>query len=130
MAELATMAFLFDKVLTFIGLVRASERERDEKVDGALFALSAALNETEAYNKILESGGMRDHEREHRIAVLWHNASVPLRHVDREFAERCFLKGSYWMNPDVWDSRRVRRNGITLKRVANDTRKLITSPRR
>jgi hypothetical protein len=128
-AELVTMALLFDKMLSVIGLVRAGKRERDEKMDLALFALSAALNETQAYNSILESGGSRDHDHEHRIAVLWHNASIALRYVDRQFADRCFLKRSYWMNPDVWDDRRVKRNGITLRRMTDYTRKLITSTR-
>lgn len=50
----------------------------------------------------LDLGKRRRRKRELTIAKLWHDASVPLRHVDKDLADRCFLKGSYWLEPDTW----------------------------
>jgi hypothetical protein len=98
-----TTAFtLFDKALSVLGLIRDKKKQRDEKNDQALAALYAALTETKQYILDLDEGKHRDRNREFAIARLWHMASVPLRAIDTELAERCFLKGGYWMEPDIW----------------------------
>jgi hypothetical protein len=91
-----TTAFtLFDKTLAVLGLLREKKKRRDEKTDQALTALYAALAETKQYVSDLDEGKTRDRDREFAIARLWHTASVPLRAIDTELAERCFLKGGY-----------------------------------
>lgn len=97
-----TVAFsLFDKVLAGLGLIREGRKQRTEKIDQALLALYAALAETKAYIEDRSGGKRRNRKREFGLARLWHSASIPLRVIDERFADRCFLKGSYWMDPDT-----------------------------
>ena len=122
----ATVAFtLFDKVLSGLGLIRDGQKQRTEKVDHALLALYTALSETRAYITDREKGKRRNHEREFEIARLWQSASIPLRTIDKEFAERCFDKGGYWMEPDIWDKKLIEEKGIAIDAVFDATRKLL-----
>jgi hypothetical protein len=116
---------LFDKVLAGLGLIREGMKQRTEKTDHALLALYAALAETKAYIADRGKGKRRDRQREFEIAKLWHSASIPLRVIDKAFAERCFLKGSYWMEPDTWDKKRIEEKGIAVDSVFEATRKLL-----
>ena len=85
----AIVAFtLFDKVLAGLGLLREGQKERSQKTDEALLNLYAAISETKAYLNERKNGAARSEEREYAIARLWHKASVPLREIDPEFAER------------------------------------------
>lgn len=124
-SELATAIAVFDRLLAAVGLLRAKKKERDEKTDQSLYALYAALNETKAYISHLESGKRRSKKREFAIARLWHDASVPLRKVDRDLAERCFIKGSYWLEPDAWSQLMINRKRIGLDQVIESTRDLL-----
>lgn len=122
----ATIAFiLFDKILAALGLYREGKKQRTEKTDQALMALYAALSETKAYIREQKEGKPRDHEKEFAIASLWHKASVPLREIDSEFAERCFLKGGYWLEPEVWDQEKINQKGIAIDAVFEATRALL-----
>lgn len=121
-----TVAFtLFDKVLTAIGLLREGKKQRSEKTDQALLALYAALNETKAYLQQRKEGAARDQQREFALASLWHRASIPLRELDTELSERCFLKGGYWMEPDAWTDEKVKQSGITIDQVFEQTRAFL-----
>lgn len=116
---------LFDKVLDGIGLIRKGKKERTEKIDQALLALYAALGESRAYQAEIENGKRLNKKREFEIAKLWHVASVPLREIDPVFAERCFIKGSYWMEPNTWNKRRLQEKGLDFETVFEQTRKLL-----
>jgi len=121
-----TIAFtLFDKVLTGLGLIREGKKQRTERIDNALLALYAALAEIRAYIADREKGKRRNRRREFELARLWQAASIPLRAIDKEFAERCFDKGSYWMEPDTWDKKRIEEKGIAIDAVFDATRKLL-----
>jgi hypothetical protein len=123
--EPITAIVIFDRLLAAVGLLRANKKQRDEKTDQALYALYTALNETEAYVSYLESGKRRNKKREFAIAKLWHDASVPLRRVDRDLAKRCFIKGSYWLKPDTWSELMINRKRIGLNQVMKSTRDLL-----
>jgi len=116
---------VFDRVLTALGLIREGKKRRTDRTDQALYALYTALNETKAYVERLESGKRRNRKTEWAIAKLWHDASVPLRDVDPDLADRCFIKGSYWMEPDTWTDVRIKRKRIKLDQVLKSTRKLL-----
>ena len=116
---------LFDKVLAGLGLLREGKKQRSEKTDQALLALYAAIAETKAYLKERKQGAAPNRNSEFAIANLWHKASVPLREIDPEFAERCFLKGGYWMEPDAWDQTRINEKGIAIDSVFEATRSLL-----
>ena len=116
---------LFDKVLTAIGLLREGKKRRTERTDQALLALYEALAETRAYIADRAGGKRRNRKREFAIAKLWNAASIPLREIDPELAERCFLKGGYWMDPHVWDKKKIQEKGIAIDSVFEATRKLL-----
>jgi len=125
MIEPAIAFTLFDKVLAGLGLLRAGQKERTEKTDHALLALYVALAETKRYIADREKGKRRNRKREFELARLWHSASIPLRVIDKEFAHRCFEKGSYWMEPDTWDRNRIDETGIAIDTVFDATRQLL-----
>lgn len=125
MTEAATLIGILDKCLAVIGLIRDGKVRRDEKIDAGLHALHTALCETKAYVTRLNDGDKRDRQHEHKIANLWHYASVPLRHVDPGLADRCFIKGSYWLEPDVWTEAQVQANRIALNQVHKSIRELL-----
>lgn len=116
---------LFDKALSVLGLIRDEKKQRSAKIDQALLALYAALVETRSYISDRESGKPRDKEKEIGIARLWSTASVPLREIDAKLAERCFEKGGYWMEPDVWDQKRIEAKGIAIENMFEATRQLL-----
>jgi hypothetical protein len=120
-----TSLAIFDGVLAAIGLIRESRKHRSERTDQGLYALYAALNETKAYIEVLDSGKKRDRKRERAIARLWHDASVPLRDIDPDLAERCFTKGSFWLEPDAWTDVMIKRKRIKLDQVLESTRNLL-----
>jgi hypothetical protein len=122
----SSLAFtLFDKALSVLGLIRDKKQRRTEKTDQALLALYDALAETRSYISELQSGKPQNREREFAIARLWSTASVPLREIDRELAERCFEKGGYWMEPEAWDSKRIEAKGIKIESMFEATRQLL-----
>ena len=116
---------VFDRVLAVLGLIREGRRHRNDRIDQALYALYAALNETKSYIERLDSGKRRNRKTEWAIARLWHDASVPLRDIDPDLADRCFIKGSYWMEPETWTDVRIKRKRIKLDQVLKSTRKLL-----
>jgi hypothetical protein len=121
-----TTAFtLFDKTIAVLGLIRENKKQRTEKPDQALTALYTALAETKAYMADLKSGKPEDKQRQFAIARLWNTASVPLREIDKDLAERCFLKGSYWMEPEAWNQAQLEAKRITIDSVFDATRQLL-----
>ena len=125
MIETATAFTLFDKLLAALGLLREGQKARSTKTDAALAALYKALNKTKPYLELREQGGARDREREFEIAEVWHDASIPLREIDPALAERCFLKGGYWLEPDAWDDATIKQKGIAFSQVLSSTKELL-----
>jgi len=123
--EIMTGITIFNRLLAAIGLLRAKKKERGEKTDQALYALYTALNETKAYMSHLQSGKERDRNREFFIAKLWHDASVPLRKVDRDLAKRCFDKGNYWLEPNTWSELMIISKRIDLSQIMESIRDLL-----
>ncbi len=126
MIEPTTAFTLFDKVLVGLGLLREGKKERTVKTDQALRALYAALGETKKYISKGNGGGARNRDLEWKIAELWHNASIPLREIDQDLAEKCFLKGSYWLEPEAWTEERIAQTDIAIDTVFEATRALLS----
>lgn len=125
MPEAIIVLTIFDKFLNIVGLVRDGKLKRDEKIDQALHSLYKALNETKAYVTTLNEGNERDRRREHDIAYLWHEASVPVRKIDPDLAHRCFQKGSYWHEPESWSEAQLEESRIALDQVLDSTKRLL-----
>lgn len=125
MPETVVILTIFDKVLNVLGLIRQRNLKRDEKIDTALHSLYVALSETKIYTLELKGGSERNRDKEYNLAKLWHDASVPLRTIEPELARKCFLKGSYWLEPDAWSQAKVEENQIALDKVFEETRELL-----
>jgi len=126
MVEATLVLSIFDKCLNIFGLVRDGKLQREKQVDDGLHALFKALCETKAYVSRLNDGEKRDRRHESDIAHLWHEASVPLRHIDPELAHRCFYKGSFWHEPDSWTAVQLRESKIALDQVCKSAEELLT----
>jgi hypothetical protein len=125
MIEAATVLTIFDKALNVLGLIREGRVKRDSHIDSSLHALYAALSETKAYVVSLNDGSRHNRSKERKIAQLWHDASVPLRRIDPDLARICFLKGSYWLEPEAWTEVMIQENQIALDNVFAKTRELL-----
>ena len=122
----STIAFtLFDKLLAALGLIRDGQKKRTEKTDQALTALHNTILETKSYIHKREDGMPRDRSQEFSIAELWQKSSIPLREIDVELAEKCFLKSGYWMEPEIWNEGKIRSKGIAIDAVFEATRQLL-----
>jgi len=127
MIEASTAMLILDRLLHVLGLIRDGKVKKSTHTDKALLALYAALSETKAYISSLAEGKPRDREHEHKLANMWHRASIPLRYIDPDLARRCFDKGNYWMNPESWSDARIEKNRIALDQVLESTRDLLLS---
>ena len=125
MIEPATAFVLFDKLLSGLGLLREGKKIRNEQTDAALAALFKALNATKPYLDLRASGSPRDMPREYAIALAWHEAAIPLRAIDPQLKRLCFLKGSSWLEPDLWNNERIVQNNISFSQVLKATETLL-----
>jgi hypothetical protein len=125
MAKEQVVFAVFDRVLGALGLIREGKKWRNDRTDKALYALYTALNETKVYVEKLNYGKRRNRKIERAIAKLWHDVSVPLRDIDRDLADRCFIKGSYWMEPNTWTEMKIEEKRIKVDQVLESTRKLL-----
>ena len=135
MFELQTIIGIANALHGWFGTLSGQQRERREDEKAALRSLYAALNETRIYIgklsrpsvlRIGESQNVkRNEEIEARISRLWTEASVSLRDLDHDLAERCMLKGDYWANPEVWSEQDIARARIGISRVFKDAQKLL-----
>ena len=115
----------------------ATGRRPDAGYQEALEALYTALNETRIYIGLLDrskfgldqgedlTAPRRSIETEARLSQLWTHASLKLRQVDRDLAERCFDKGDYWAHPDEWTEDDVKRARIQIDSVFRAARRLL-----
>lgn len=123
-----------DSLLDWFGLLRKEQVARDEKERRAIKALYVVLNETLlhfrrlgrprlARSKKERTHFKRDIQTEEHLSRLWMDASVELRQIDRDLAERCFLKGTYWADRDGWSE--SAKQTSRLNKVLKDSRALL-----
>ncbi len=100
----------------------ALQRERTGK---ALLAAYVAADQTQIYLQEYRNRGRRSRRAEEKLAALWVRAGVAFRHVNRDLAERCFLKRQLWSRPEIWKREHVRALGLELTQVREDIQKLL-----
>ena len=96
---------------------KASSAEYKE----AVRAYDLALRETVSYMRKVESGAEPyDPGAEQQLSELWSAASVAIATFDPQLANRLFIKGQGWLDPNVWNDERYRgyRIGIDDMRQA------------
>lgn len=135
MLELTAIIGITNALHGWFGTLSGQQRVRREDEKTALRSLYAALNETRIYIGRLSRPSMsgikksqsvdRNEEIEARISRLWTEASISLRDLDHDLAERCMLKGDYWANPETWSEQDIARARIGINRVFKDAQKLL-----
>ncbi len=123
--EVTTAVTILDKLLNVVGLIRDGKIKKEVHTDEALFALYAALSETKAYISSLAEGKPDDRKHEHKLAHMWHKASIPLRYIDPDLAKRCFDKGNYWIDPNSWSEASIKENRIAIDQILESIRELL-----
>ena len=104
-----------------LGIDKATlEHSKEEK--SAIKSLYTALSETKAYFADRKSAPS-DRTRERQISKLWFEAASELKSIDKHLAERCFLKGDFWTDPDDWKQDEGKQINISIDemtRLAKD----------
>jgi len=111
------MEWLVERLVGLIPLIKENAEKRRELADNALSVISRALNETSLYVQHIQNGGAPDRSREEELARYWSAAAIPVRHLDREFAEMCHYKSELWTSPDNWNPEKLTQYGIDLDSV-------------
>lgn len=119
------MQWVIERLAGFLGRIQALAKDKRDLRDNALRAISHALNETYLYYQGLENGKRRNRETEAQISRYWSAAAIPIRHLDREFAEICEYKSEFWVHPDHWNRKDVDAVNIGLDNVRDRYRKLL-----
>ena len=109
---------ILDKLIKLLGPIATVSQERKNEKDFALRTISNALIETHFYYKELnQSSGKRDQEREKLLVKYWSAAAIPIRRFDIELSNICDEKSLYWINPDNYDSDKIKSLGIDLENI-------------
>ena len=117
------------RLLGFADPLMTLSKNRREKHDNALKAISHALNETCLYQASIARGKSRNLDVEEQLSRYWAAAAVPVRHLDKELAEICEHKSNYWVNPETWGPRKIKLIGMRLDEVRQRYMDLLTSRR-
>ena len=133
--DLTILLPILSHVREWLNLLQRNKGQNSLREEEALTALYMAVNETRIY--MGSFGGYmigvasrkdrkkRDRETEEKLARLWTAASIKLRPVNMDLADRCFLKGDYWANPDIWSEQEIRKARIEIDRVFKEARALL-----
>ncbi len=114
-----------DAALKFVRLARDGKIREEEHLTQALNALYVALSETKLYIVSRKRTGKADRQKEEDLSRLWVQASIPMRYIDQDLADRCMLKGDYWADPGEWNDERIEESRIEIGRVFAEARELI-----
>ena len=137
MIEIPVLLKATDSVLGWFGFLRKERKEKSERERQALKALYLALIETSMYFRRLDRpylaknkkeekvGFQRNIQTEEALARLWTEASVELRDVEPELAQRCFFKGQFWADRDAWTQDDIRKADIVLEKLRRDAQFLL-----
>lgn len=108
-------------------LNNTSKRRRlvDEQGKRAVETILRSVNETNLYISRLRHGEQRSRQREEQLSRHWTEAAAALHGIDDGLAQRCWLKGEHWSDPESWDEERLNQGGILLTRVAADAKALL-----
>lgn len=96
--------------------------ERKEESKTAITAISNAIIETQAYIK--NGVELRDTEKESELTELWNQAHIELRNIDKDLANRCFMKARYWSDPSKWNQRQINYYKLTLNSISGSLKEI------
>lgn len=77
-----------------------------------------ASRETAVYMRQMQDTGVRNHESEAHLSVLWTNLGFELQDIGIDkLAKRCQIKGKEWANPDHYDDDFLKKAHVSLERM-------------
>ncbi len=98
---------------------RANKEHTNKQKHEFLKVASKAIRRTLSY---IRDENKRDTKTEEELSELWANVALAARPFDSNLAERCYLKGNYWANPNNWSDEEVRNAGIEIERIEIEIR--------
>src|SRR5688572_13394158 len=98
----------------FLTYLQVQRLDNDARIREALEAIQEAIAETRKYIE-RENIEQRDRSREVELSKLWSIASMRIKKLDLDLAERLELKSSYWENSANLSRREIHQNGIALR---------------
>jgi hypothetical protein len=121
----AMVELVISALYSFLERVSRARNRRTERHDQALAAIYVAANETRMYIRDSKKAKNRNKSREAKLVRLWTKAAVPVRHIDRDLADRCLLKADFWINPTQWTPAQVKKFGIRIDEIYEYSRQLL-----
>jgi hypothetical protein len=105
--------------------LKKEEAARTKKYDTALIDALKAATRTRAYIRRVRDGAPEDTEEEGLLSQYWYHASVSLRQIDPELAERALIKADCWADPLLWEDPRYRNIPVDLDLIVEQCRWLL-----
>lgn len=109
----------------FLKHQREGRFRAEDQRDLALNLLLKAINETRLYLQRTQRQITRDRKTEETLVRLWAEAAVPVRHLDRDLAERCTMKSDYWLNPESYSPSDIHKFRIGINQVYQEVKDLL-----
>jgi hypothetical protein len=117
---------LKDVALKIAELLFSRRDKLDEAHKIAREKVYLALSETKFYLADFKKGA-RSRDTEKNLSMLWREASVSLRKIDHDLADRCFVKMDYWAAPSEWTDADIKKAKIGFETVFKRTRQTFSS---
>jgi hypothetical protein len=114
-----------DGLLGLLKNIREDRVQSQAQKDQALAAIIASANETKIYLMRIQHNGKRDRKTEEQLSRLWAAAAIPVRKINKDLAERCFLKSDYWLNPEYYTARDIEKFRIGVEQVYEEARNML-----
>ena len=116
---------IIDGLFNLLNVFKSDREHSNGEKDLALTAIISATNETKIYIQKVQKTGKTDRSTEETLSRMWAAASIPLRHFDRDLAQRCLEKSDYWLNPDNYSAPEIAQLRIGIEQVYKDAKKLL-----
>ena len=120
-----------------INLLRGRRQDLRVEEKNAIQALLIATIETKSYVSrigLVASNKddrkyvhKRDYKTESHLSNLWTEASVELRNINSDLSQRCFIKASYWTDPENWNTDQVKAARISLTSIYDEALQLLST---
>lgn len=122
--EVTLLLSVFKEFKDWIIGIDKSNLEHNKEDKTALKSIYLALSETKFY--FVDRKTMpQDRNRERQISKLWFDASTELKTIDRDLAQKCFLKGDFWTDPDNWHKNDGEKINISIEEMTKLSKELL-----
>ncbi|MCU7797019.1 MAG: hypothetical protein KZQ75_07810 [Candidatus Thiodiazotropha sp. (ex Myrtea spinifera)] len=118
---------LFRHGLQWLANLRRAKQARIEESVQALRQVIIAARETAVYLRQLKETGQQDHTVERHLTVLWTKLGFALQDLGLEkLAKRSQITGAHWADPSRFDEAFLDKADISLERMEQLARQLLS----